>query len=87
MCMHMCTRMRMGMHMCMCRLACTVRATLELRKARYICSCSALSEQHTTQTSLGGRCFESRLFVRRRMNWFTIMPSSPGVLRVAAWSA
>ena len=42
-------------------------ATLELRKARYIWSCSSLSEQQTTQTSLGGRCFESRLLVKVRV--------------------
>eukprot|EP00962_Isochrysis_galbana_P044419 scaffold17242_cov126-Isochrysis_galbana.AAC.3 len=40
------------------------------------CSCSADMEQHTTQTSFGGRCFESSVLVRRRMNWFTILPSS-----------
>ena len=43
-----------------------------------------VSEQHTTQTSLGGRCLESRLLVRRRMNWLTIIPSSPD-LRAPSW--
>ena len=58
------------------RAGVAVARSFGARERRHISSWRSDIEQQTTRTTFGGRCFESSVFVRRRMNELHSSPSS-----------